>query len=1132
MTTAAGDSTPKRGWNQSFVLVWLLAITMVVAVPLGMYKSLLNQSELRGLREAQALSGVIAVFRSYYATNVAGRILGANGAPITLTDKYHEVTGGIPIPATLSIELADAIAKVAGDDKFAMAFVSDAHFLNRTRPAADAFQMEALKAFRADGKLANFSRLEEKADGEHMRWAIPVRMLPACVACHTTHPDSPIKTWKVGDVRGIQEVSVPLKAVNPIQIFWPLLLSLVFLLVSGSAVYFQVRASNRKLRSANEEQNAIFEAAEIGIVLMKNRVVVRSNTATDKIFGCEHHGMNGLTDREWYLSEEDYLTHGDGVVQQLMNGETNYRELMLKRRDGNVFFARLSSRTLDPNDPDAGSVWLVEDISERMTMQANLEIALEAAGRAKEIAEEATQAKSDFLANMSHEIRTPMNAIIGMSYLALKTELTVRQRDYINKIQLSGQHLLGLINDILDFSKIDAGKLDIEHVEFDMERMLDNVSNLISEKASAKGLELIFDMAADVPRHLVGDGMRLGQIIINYANNAVKFTEHGEVSVTIRVRERTENDLLLYFAVNDTGIGLTPEQQGRLFQSFQQADSSTTRKYGGTGLGLSISKSLAAMMGGEVGVQSEYGKGSSFWFTARLGLGKSAQADDALTAELQGRRVLVVDDNDNARAVMIDMLTTLGLAVDEASGGKEALEAVQRQAKAEQPYEMVFLDWQMPVMDGIETAQAVRALGLIQPPHLVMVTAFGREEVMQQATLAGFEQVLIKPVNGSVLHDTVLRVLSVTSDDDQRTTMADDVSDLQALTRIRGARVLLVEDNDLNQQVADELLTDAGFVVEIAENGRVAVDKVLGAAEPWDIVLMDMQMPVMDGVTATVEIRKSVPADRLPIVAMTANAMQADRERCLSAGMQDFVTKPIEPTALWQALLKWVQARDGMAAVAPVVTTAAEQSSAQIPLPEHIEGLDVALGLRRVLGKRTMYLGMLRKFVARQRGAVDAVLRALDAGDLDTAARVAHTTKGVCGNIGASGVQAQADALELSIKAGEPRPSLDALAEALRLTLEPLVQALTDWLPPEAALQTTTMAVIDEATLANVSARLRDLFADMDADAEAVLENEQALLASAYPKHFSAIAQAVKNFDFDSALAQLDAAQAARAIAP
>ena len=1123
MTPLAGDLTDKRWRSQNLFVVWLLALTMVVAVPLGMYQSLVNQSEQRSLREAQTLSSVIAVFRAYYATNVAGRILGAGGAPITLTDKYHDLPGGLPIPATLSIELAGAIAKAAGENKFSMAFVSDAPFLNRKRAPADPFQMEALKAFRADSGLANFSRLEANADGERLRWAIPVKMLPACVACHNAHPDSPIKTWKVGDVRGIQEVAVPLKAANPVQTFWPLLLSLAFLMISGAAVYRQVRASNRRLRLAMEEQSAVFEAAEIGIALLKNRVVMRTNAAFDKFFNHERHGMNGMDSRAWYLLEEDHVAGGDDVDAQLSRGETSYRELPLKRKDGEVFFGRLSARAIDPNDLAKGTVWLVEDISERMTLQANLQVALDAA-------ESAVQAKGDFLANMSHEIRTPMNAIIGMSHLALKTELTPRQRDYLKKIQLSGQHLLGLINDILDFSKIEAGKLDVERVEFDVERMLDNVANLISEKASAKGLELIFDMAADVPRHLVGDAMRLGQVIINYANNAVKFTERGEVSVTIRVQERSEHDVLLHIAVADTGIGLTPEQRGRLFQSFQQADSSTTRKYGGTGLGLSISKNLARMMGGEVGVQSDYGKGSSFWFTARLGIGKSDLKSEQWATALHGRRVLVVDDNDHARTVIGEMLTTLGLTVDEAPGGREALVAVRRAAEANQPYEIVFLDWQMPGMDGIETAHALQGLRLAQAPHAVMVTAFGREEVLQQAGQAGVGQVLIKPVSASLLFDTVARVLALPTDDGERTTISDETTGLQALARIRGARVLLVEDNDLNQQLADELLTDAGFVVGIAENGQVAVDKVMGATEPWDIVLMDMQMPVMDGVAATVEIRKTVTAATLPIVAMTANAMQRDRERCLAAGMQDFVTKPIEPAELWQTLLRWVPTREGLAAAAPTVPAAEAQGKAALPLPEHIEGLDVALGLKRVVGKRTLYVVMLRKFVAGQRGAVDAVLKALDDGDTDTAVRVAHTTKGVCGNIGASQVQAQADALELGIKAGEPRQTLDALAETLRQMLHPLVQAIADWLPPEASVPAyAATAVVNDADLARVSVRLRALCDSMDTEAVELVDNERALLASAYPDHYSAIAHAVKDYDFDRALARLDEAQAARA---
>jgi two-component system sensor histidine kinase/response regulator len=332
-----------------------------------------------------------------------------------------------------------------------------------------------------------------------------------------------------------------------------------------------------------------------------------------------------------------------------------------------------------------------------------------------------------------------MNAIIGMSHLALKTVLTPQQRNHITKIQASGRHLLGIINDILDFSKIEAGKLVVERIEFELEKVLENVANLVAEKTAAKGLELIFDVDKNVPHNLIGDPMRLGQILINYSNNAVKFTEHGEIDIVIRLEEETDKDVLIHCAVRDTGIGLSDEQISRLFQSFSQADTSTTRRFGGTGLGLVISRELAELMGGEVGVESRPGKGSTFWFTARFGRGAAPPRKLVLSPDLHGKRVLVVDDNENARLVLSELLSNMKFKVDQAESGRAAIRTVAAAASEGMPYEIVFLDWEMPDMDGVETARRLRELPLGRLPHMMMVTAYGREEVIEGAEATGIE---------------------------------------------------------------------------------------------------------------------------------------------------------------------------------------------------------------------------------------------------------------------------------------------------------------------------------------------------------------------------------------------------------
>ncbi|RYX92724.1 MAG: response regulator [Comamonadaceae bacterium] len=796
------------------------------------------------------------------------------------------------------------------------------------------------------------------------------------------------------------------------------------------------------------------------------------NEAFAELLGTTMKAVVGHTDRD--LLDPAWADEVGKIDAEILSTlEKSSREDWRDYKDGRrELFETVKAPFWDQDGQLLGIMGIGRNITQRKRIEEHVR-------RAKELAEETTQAKSDFLANMSHEIRTPMNAIIGMSHLALKTDLTPRQRDYISKVHGAGQHLLGIINDILDFSKVEAGKLGIEMIDFELEKLLDNVSALIGEKAGAKGLELVYDIAHDVPKDLVGDAMRVGQILINYANNAVKFTDSGEIVLTARVQERTATGILLRFTMSDTGIGLKPEQMEHLFESFQQADSSTTRKFGGTGLGLAICRKLATLMGGEVGVDSVYGKGSTFWFTVRLGISTQSRPTLLPNPDLRGLRALVVDDSEQARAVLAGLLQDMTFEAETVSSGMEALAHLAKAEEDGRPFDVVYLDWRMPELDGVETALRIPALALKRPPAVVMVTAWGREEVADALLARGAPAapVLVKPLTPSTLFDTTMDLLG------RHRAALPSASVVDAgppsvppeeLAGRRASRILLVEDNDINQEVASAMLTDAGFRVDIAENGQVALDMV--RRDAYDLVLMDMQMPVMDGVAATQAIRRMPLLRRLPIVAMTANAMAQDRRRCMEAGMNDFLVKPINPDELWAMLLKWITPagqpkappHDGNippAGARPAGEPGGGSIAALAPRSvdvglDGIAGLDARQGLARMMGKKGMYVALLERFAAAQKSVPGKIRRALDREDWTTAERLVHTCRGVAANIGSLHVPGSAAALEETIRVRGPRGAMAPLLMEFELLLGDLVAAVEAALAPTPDAQHTPPAAM------------------------------------------------------------------------
>ncbi|MEE1673098.1 PAS domain S-box protein [Agarivorans aestuarii] len=801
----------------------------------------------------------------------------------------------------------------------------------------------------------------------------------------------------------------------------------------------------------------------------------------------------------------DVITNNEKLEQHLAGDNDVLRnEIRLRCKNGQYRWILTIGRVseLDQHGKPLRINGIHVDIEETKKLEAAL-------NEARSLADSANQAKSDFLANMSHEIRTPMNAIIGMSYLALETELDNKQRNYIDKVHRSAEALLGIINDILDFSKIEAGKLDIETIDFRLEDILDNLANLVGLRAEQKSLELLFDIDPSIPTALIGDPLRLTQILVNLCNNAVKFTEQGVVVVKIEAKQQDDEQVQLYFSVRDTGIGMTPEQQAKLFKPFSQADSSTTRKHGGTGLGLAICLKLTELMGGKIALNSELGEGSCFYFELPMRIQKNAQTlRDTNSAQLSSLKALVVDDNANAREINQQVIAGFGLQVEVASSGREAIAMIQEYAQ-KAAFDMVFMDWKMPEMDGIQTVQQIQDQGF--ELDVIMVTAFGRDELTKEAESINIDAVLTKPVTPSHLFDTIVQVRKIEVFEQTRREAQQQGSNSD-IAQLQGANILVAEDNDVNQELITELLKSNGINCTVCDDGAQAVEYL--KQNNVDGVLMDCQMPVMDGYTATKVIRHQLGLKEMPVIALTANALAGDREKAIEAGMNDHIPKPINVNSLFSTMAKWIT---------PASPTAINQNGElghslnqrELALPE-LDGLDTEIGLANAADNKALYLKLIGKFSSEENTPMDDLNTAYSEKRVDDLQRIAHTIKGVTATLGAQDVSDLAAVVEQQAEDKALQPSsIEALGEQLIPLQQGLQEFVSQSKPLEAEEEGGSQSVSEEELLSYLE-QLAQLLDDFDGESNDFLDSHECILQT-FPAQAKKLQTLIEEYDYESA---------------
>ena len=877
-----------------------------------------------------------------------------------------------------------------------------------------------------------------------------------------------------------------------------IILATLFLLV-----YKNLRARTQaeiRLRQTSDEIQDLYNNAPCGYLSSNvTGVIVNINDTFLSWLGYERKEVVNVLKFRDLLTEESCELFDMNFTLFKVRGFVTDMQFDLVRKNKTIIHILLNSTAIFDEDGNyLKSRSSLFDISQIKQMEAQLR-------EAKQTAELANHTKGQFLANMSHEIRTPLNAVIGLSHLALKTDLTPKQHDYLKKIQSSGESLLAIVNDILDFSKIESGKMTLEEMDFDLEEVFQKLADVITYKAQAKGLEIAFGIDSKVPTFLTGDPVRIEQILSNLCSNAVKFTDKGEVVVKVHLLEDDQTRIKLQFNVGDTGIGMDKSQIEKLFKPFSQADDSISRKYGGTGLGLSILKRLVELMDGEVFVQSEPGKGSNFSFTICLKKQKIQRKIPAPSVDPRKLTVMVVDDNTSSLKILKGALEYLSFRVVTSGSGIHAIHYLKNNRLTD-PVQLVLLDWKMPGMDGLEAARIIR-----DDPQLaslkifMMCNSYGHESLFQLTEQLQLSGILTKPIRYSILYDSIMGAIQgevIRYEKDRKEIMATHPA-------AKTGHILLVEDNEINQQVASELLQSIGFTLDIANNGEEAIASVKASGYPskYNLVLMDLQMPVMGGIKATVEIMKLSDYKDLPIIAMTADAIVGVQEKCLKAGMRDFIIKPINPANMLETIERWIT-RKSKSGEGKISIVKPPTAPAEIP---GIRGVDIEAGLANVAGNRKLYLELLHKFLHKHESFIAGIKEAFSTGTDEEAMRSIHTLKGMSGNLGMSALHNACKEVEEALKT-RPGPGLDQILRPLETNLEMLSQSLRAGLVNPSENQRP----VDPAQISSMIDQLERCLRDNDPEALTIIKEIK--VAEGYGKQFSEIEKVLEKYDFERAL--------------